>query len=143
MPTRAKRRPVHGFTLMELVVVIVLLGTVAAVVLRLQPQLFSAQAIGRDTLSGLEIQRACAERLLSVRRVQGYGAVQGSAAATPTCDGLGGVAGFAANPTVLLVDANATAVNSCSSATCTATITVSKTGSAATLPPLTLQLSQY
>ena len=133
----------QGFTLMEMVLAIVLLGVAAVVVLRLQPHLFAAQTAGRDEVTGLELQRACAERLLAVRRQQGYGAVQGSLGAAPSCNGLGGIGGFAANPTVVLMDAAASAVGACASATCTATISVPKTTGAAPLPPLVLQLSRY
>ena len=78
------------------------------------------------------------ERLLAVRRQIGYGQVT-----TGLCSTLGGVGGFG-NPTVTMVDAAATSIGNCSSATCTITIKVARTsGPAALLSPITLQLSAY
>jgi len=57
---------------------------------------------------------------------------------------MGGVGGFASNPSVTLTDAGDTGITTCSSATCTATISITKSaGPAAALRPLTLQLSAY
>lgn len=133
-----------GFTLFETVLVIALLTLASVVLMKLQPSVFKTQIAARDEVVGLEIQRACAERLLTVRRSVGYAAVQGSAASAPTCNGLGGTGGFAANPSVTLTDAAAATIANCTSATCTATITATKTsGPAAALPALTVRLSNY
>ncbi|WP_066336581.1 hypothetical protein [Azohydromonas lata] len=135
---RAAARP-RGFALLETVLVIGLLGLVAAGLLSMQPRVFATQNEARDQYVGLEIQRACAERLLGLRRQLGFTNVNAS-----LCNSLGGVGGFAANPGVALLDAAGTSITTCASATCTATITLARAnGAAAVLPALTLQLSAY
>lgn len=115
----------------------------------MQPHVFKTQTNGRDQFVGFELTRACAERLLAVRRQTGYGKVDDT-----LCRSMGGVGGFANNVNVSLAPStaasspmcsNASATcNVCSSATCTATIIIAKTTTpAATLTPLTLQLSAY
>ena len=105
----------------------------------MQPQVFKAQTTARDEFVGVELMRACAERLLAVRRNTGYVTV-----ADNLCNGMGGVGAFNSNLGVTLADASGTSITTCSSATCTATISVAKTTApAATLTPITLQLSAY
>lgn len=136
---RAGRCHAGGFTLFETILVIGVLTSVSLVLITMQPQVFRTQTNGRDQLVGLELMRACAERLLAVRRAAGYGSVTST-----LCDGMGGVGGFANNPTVTMIDAGGTAITTCSTATCTITILIAKTAApAATLSPLTLQLSAY
>ena len=128
-----------GFTLFETIVVIAMLTLVSLGLIAMQPQVFKTQTTGRDEFVGFELTRACAERLLAVRRQTGYGSVTNT-----LCNGMGGVGDFAANPTVTLADATNTAITACSSATCTATISIAKTsGPAAALTALTLRLSAY
>lgn len=139
------RRPARGFTLFETVLVIGLLTLAATILMKLQRGIFPAQAAARDELVGLEIQRACAERLLAVRRTLGYVQVKSGNDATATCYNLGnGLGNFVATPTVTLVDAGGATVTTCGSATCTATITVANaSGPAVPLPALTLRLTNY
>jgi len=132
-------RGARGFTLFETVFVIVLLALVAAVIKGMQPRIFETQTNGRDQYVGLELARGCAERLLAVRRRLGYGNVT-----TTTCNGMGGLGSFGANPTVALKGSDNSVLTACSTATCTATISVAKTsGPAASLAAITLQLSAY
>jgi Tfp pilus assembly protein PilV len=129
----------RGFTLFETVLVIAMLTAVSLGIMAMQPQVFKTQTAGRDQFVGFELTRACAERLLAVRRNTGYASVTNS-----LCNGMGGVGGFASNPTVTLTDANGNVITTCGSATCTATIIVAKSAApAATLTPITLQLSAY
>lgn len=122
--------------------VIALLAMVSAALLSMQPKVFLAQTNARDQYVGLEQMRACAERILAVRRSSGYASVTNA-----LCNGLGGQGAYALNPTVTLtVDSSATAVTTCSTGTvtCTATVTIAKTsGPAATVTPLTVQISVY
>jgi len=128
-----------GFTLFETIIVIGLLTLVSMGILAMQPQVFKTQTSGRDQYVGLELMKACAERLLAVRRHTGFASVTSS-----LCNGMGGIGGFANDHTVALRDAGNTAITTCSSATCTATITIDKTaGPAAALSAITLQLSAY
>jgi prepilin-type N-terminal cleavage/methylation domain-containing protein len=140
--SRRRRRCARGFTLIETIMVIALLGMVSATLLSMQPQVFRAQTNARDQYVGLEQMRACAERILSVRRTSGFASVT-----TALCNGLGGQGNYALNPTVTLtVDSSPTAVTTCSTGTvtCTATVSIAKTsGPAATLAPLTVQISVY
>lgn len=133
------RRRATGFTLIETIFVIVLLGMAAAAVLAMQPKILQTQNTGRDELVGQELVRACAERILAVRRHRGYTNVDNT-----LCDGMGGVGGFASNPTITMVDDAASAVTSCSSSACRITVVFAKTsGVAAYVVPVTLQLSYY
>ena len=128
-----------GFTLFETVLVIAILAAVSLGVLTMQPQIFKAQTTARDEFVGVELMRACAERLLAARRNSGYVTVANS-----LCNGMGGVGGFASNPTVTLVNANGNAITTCSSASCTATIIIAKSAApAAALMPITLRLTAY
>ena len=132
-------RQQRGFTLFETILVIGLLALVSTGLIAMQPSVFKTQTNGRDQAVGLELMRACAERLLAVRRHTGYGSVT-----TTLCDGMGGIGGFASNPTVTMTDTSNTAITACSSATCTVAIIIAKSsGPAAALTPVTLQLSNY
>lgn len=136
---RARRHRQRGFTLFETMVVIAILTAVSLGVLAIQPQVFKTQTAGRDEFVGFELTRACAERLLAVRRNTGFLSVTNS-----LCNGMGGVGGFATNPTVTLADSGGNAISTCSTATCTATIIAAKTSApAAPLTRITLQFSAY
>jgi type II secretory pathway pseudopilin PulG len=139
---RRGRRGALGFTLIETIMVIGLLGLVSASLLSMQPKVFLAQTNVRDQYVGLEQMRACAERILAVRRSSGYASVTNA-----LCNGLGGQGAYALNPTVTLTaDSNPAAVTTCSTGTvtCTATVSIAKTsGPAATVTPLTVQISVY
>ena len=135
----ARLRRQGGFTLFETVLVIAILTAVSLGIMAMQPQVFKTQTNGRDQFVGSELMRACAERLLAVRRATGFGSVTSS-----LCNGMGGVGDFASNPTVTLADVNGISLAACSTAACTATISIAKsTAPAATLTPITLQLSAY
>lgn len=128
----------RGFTLFETVLVIGLLALASVTLMKLQRNVFTTQTYGRDESVGSDLLRGCAERLLAVRRQIDYGQVSNT-----LCSTTGSVGGFG-NPTVTMVDASGTTITSCTSATCTITISVAKTsGQAALLTPITLQLSAY
>jgi hypothetical protein len=127
-----------GFTLFETVLVIGLLALASVALMKFHGAVFTTQTYGRDETVGNDLLRACAERLLSVRRNVGYTQVTNT-----LCSTMGNVGGFG-NPTVAMVDATSTTITSCSSAICTITISVAKSsGPAALLSPITLQLSAY
>ena len=142
---RPRRCHQQAFTLFETVLVIAILTAVSLGIMAMQPQVFKAQTTARDEFVGVELMRACAERLLAVRRNTGYVTV-----ANNLCNGMGGVGGFS-DPTVTLADASGSAITTCSNgictcsgATCTATIKVAKSAApAATLTPITLRLTAY
>lgn len=128
----------RGFTLFETIIVIALLALVSAGLLAMQPQVFKVQNDSRDQEVGLELMRACAERLLALRRTSSYGLVTST-----SCNGMGGIGGFASNLNVTLTDASNATVSTCASATCTATILATKTSGTASLVPLTVRLFSY
>lgn len=137
---RVRRRRQGGFTLFETILVIGILGLVSAVIAGIQPRVFATQTASRDEVAGVDLMRACAERLLAVRRNIGYTSVTNT-----LCNGIGGVGGFASNPGVTLTDAASATITSCSSATCTATIIIGKTATpaVAAFASITLRLSAY
>ena len=133
-----RRHRQGGFTLLETVLVIAILTLVSLGLLAMQPQVLKTQTTGRDQFVGLELMRACAERLLAVRRNVGYASVTNT-----LCNVIAGVGGFG-SPTVALTDAGGTTIVTCSTATCTATISIAKPPAATpALTRLTLQLSAY
>ena len=135
----APRRRPRGFTLFETILVIGILTLASIGIANLQPSIWKTQTTGRDQAVGYGLVQACAERLLAARRQSGLGAVTST-----LCNGMGGISGYAANPTVALLDASSATVTSCASATCTATITIAKSsGPAAVLSAITLRLSAY
>jgi type II secretory pathway pseudopilin PulG len=128
-----------GFTLFESVLVIGMLAAASAALLSMQPRVFAAQTAMRDTYMGQELQQACAERILAVRRQSGLVAVTSA-----LCNGMGGLSGFASNPTVALLDDTGATSCTATSVICTATIRVTKSsGPAAPLAAITLRMSQY
>jgi len=137
---RMRRHRQGGFTLFETVLVIGLLALVSAAIARMQPRVFATQTTGREEVVGVDLMRACAERLLAVRRNIGYTSVTNT-----LCNGMGGVGGFAINPTLTLTDAASATITSCSSATCTASIVIGKTATpaVAVFAPITVRLSAY
>ena len=130
--------PNGGFTLFETIIVLLILALVATGLITMQSKLWSTQSTTRNQTVRQDLTRACAERLLAIRRQMGYSSVTNT-----LCDGLGTTGGFPANPSVSLTDAAGTTITSCSSATCTASISISNTGGTVALLPLTLQMSSY
>jgi prepilin-type N-terminal cleavage/methylation domain-containing protein len=61
-----------GFTLLELVVVIVLLGVTSTAVIRLNGGLFKNGSSIRDLQSDTQLLQACAEQVMASRRLGGF-----------------------------------------------------------------------
>lgn len=139
---RGKPRPrarERGFTLVEAIFVAAMLGSAAAAILAIQPQVFQAQGVARDALVGQEIIRACGEKLLGLRRRGSYSSIT-----TASCNGLGGIGGFAANPSLTMFDKDDGSITACTTTACRIRITIAKTsGPAATVTPVTLRLTDY
>ena len=128
----------RGFTLIETLVVVVVLGIAASTIIVLQGDIFARQISNKDLQIGTQILQECAEQVLAIRRrapSAGYAAVT-----TAACNSLGNIGGFGV-PTVTLHDDSGSNVAACTSTLCTASITVGKDGSS--LAPITLRLSKY
>ena len=126
-----------GFTLIETMMVMVVLGIAATTIVSLQGNIFQGQANNKDMQVGVPLLQECAEQVLALRRqsVSGYATVTSSA-----CSGMGNYGGFGV-PVVTLRDDSNASVTACASTTCTATITIGKGGS--NLASITLRLANY
>ncbi len=129
-----------GFTLIETLMVVVVLGVAAATIVTLQGNIFVGQGANKDMQVGVHLMQECAEQVLAIRRrspATGYVAVT-----TAACAGLGNFGDFGV-PQVTLADDGGVSVSACASTSsyCTASITIGKDG--ANLSPITLRLSKY
>ena len=128
----------RGFTLIETLVVMVVLGIAAATIVALQGGIFARQSSNQDLQVGAQIVQECAEQVLALRRRTPSG---GYAAVTPAaCSALGNVGGFGVPLVTLRDDADAN-LAACASTYCTASITVGK--GASVIAPITLRLRRY
>lgn len=137
---RADRLPGSGgFTLVESIIVLVLLGIAAVAIVSMQGNIFYGQSGNKDLQVGVQLIQECAEQILATRRRAGYTSVTAA-----TCSALGNYGGFGA-PSVTLTDGNGASVTFCPSAssTCTAVISISLSAGGASLTPVTLQLTKY
>jgi prepilin-type N-terminal cleavage/methylation domain-containing protein len=81
-----------GFSLIELVVVIVLLGIAAVALLQQFSQAAGSLARNEQIQTAAQLAQGCAEHLLAVRRSEGYAIATGT-----DCSGLPGIAGYTTN----------------------------------------------
>lgn len=65
-------QPNRGFTLIEAVIVILMLGIAGAAMVMLQGSVFSQRELTRDQQIGAQLQQECAERFVVIRRTQGF-----------------------------------------------------------------------
>ena len=123
----------RGFTLIESILVVVLLGLAAATIISMQRNIFFSQDGNRDLEVGVQLMQECAEQILAIRRQSGYPVDAGA------CSTLGNTGGFGAPSVTVNADAGAAcpAGGTCSQVV----ISVSKTG--ASLTPVTLELVSY
>ena len=130
---------VHGFTLIELIVVVVILAIGAATVSLMVANAGRHQSGNRDFQVGTQLIQQCAEFILTKhRRDQTYFS---SLATSANCYGMATFGGWSAAPAVTI--ANHTGLAGCpTSGTCKlVTITLSKTDM--TLNSVNLILGQY
>lgn len=130
---------IKGFTLVETLLVMVVLGIAAVSIISLQGNIFSGQANNQTVQVGVQLMQECAEQILARRRssTTGYGY---SGVTTATC----GINSITSNvpsslgaPTVTLKDDTGSIVTTCATTICLVTI------STAGLTPITLQLVNY
>ena len=89
----------RGFTLVETLIVMVVLGIAAVTIISLQGNLFTGQAQNRNIVVGTQLMQECAELLLAKSRSNYNDSCLASGAAATTCCATITVAGYGA-PTV-------------------------------------------
>ena len=62
----------RGFTLVESIIVLVVLGIAAVGIISLQGRIFSGQSDMKDMQVGVQLMQECAEHILGARRAPGY-----------------------------------------------------------------------
>jgi len=125
----------RGFTLIESIIVLAVLGIAAAGIASMQGNIFSGRSDNRLIEVGTQLMQECAEQVLATRqRIGGYVLVT-----TSTCSSLGSFGGFSAPSVTITADTSAACP---AGGTCkTVVISVSKGGSS--LTPITLGLVSY
>ncbi len=81
---RASPNRCGGFTLVESIIVLVVLGIAAVGIISLQGRIFSGQSDIKNLQIGVQLMQECAEQVLATRRQSGYSA----APASGGCDGM-------------------------------------------------------
>ncbi len=79
-----------GFTLIESIIVMVVLGIAAVAIINLQGNIFFGQSGNRDLQVGVQLMQECAEKILSTRRDVGYGdaSLTDRTASASNCSGM-------------------------------------------------------
>ena len=85
-----------GFTIIEAVIVLLVIGVIALVLISLQGKLWSGSLAGNQYQAATLAQQQCAEKILTVRRRVGYDAVT-----TATCNELPSIQGVSATVSIL------------------------------------------
>ena len=125
----------EGFTLVESIIVMVLLGIAAATIISMQGNIFYGQSENKDLQVGVQLMQECAEQIFATRRRAGY-----TSALTTSCLNLVAYGGFDL-PSVTKTDNNGNSPCASASSTCTVVISLSKGGSS--LTPIILRLTKY
>ena len=132
-----RNRAVRGFTLIETILVMVVMGIAAATIAVMSSKIFDSQTINQDMQIGLKLMQECAEHVLAERR-----ATASFSTFTPDCTALPNLSadltgrGFS-KPTAASADLNAAP---CPTGTCKqVTVTVAIPG-ASNLNPITILL---
>lgn len=103
---KAGRRSARGFTLIELVILIVVMAVAAASMMSMNIGIFSGQTDSQTMEVGAGLMQECAEMILAQRQKNGFSAaaLADSTSATTLCAG----AAFASHaaPTVTVTDAS-------------------------------------
>lgn len=89
-----RRFSVRGFTLIETLIVMVVLGVAAVTIASLTGNLFVGQAANRDIVVGTQLMQQCAEKIMAVRRSSAASAGYSNLNVS-SCDGLPAPTGYA------------------------------------------------
>lgn len=124
-----------GFTLVETLIVMVVLGIGAVAIISLQGNIFSGQSANQTIQVGVQLMQECAEQILAKRRsvTNGYG--YSSIVESTVCSTLGNYGGIVGVPIVTATPDVGTA-GTCTSASSTCLVTITIAG----LTSITLQL---
>lgn len=100
----------RGFTLIESIIVLILLGIASIGIISLQGNIFSGQGVNKNLIVSAQLMQECAEQILATRRTGGFNAapLADSAAATGSCSGIT-LAGYSA-PAVTITAGNSTTI---------------------------------
>ncbi len=129
----------RGFTLIELVVIIVLLSITSAAIIHLNGGLFKSDNSIRDLQSDTQLLQACAEHVISTRRLSGF---NGTPDFDASCEALP-VATKSDNNNFEITTTSTYTGNSCPiNATCQL-VEIKVNSTMGTIGPMTLQLMKY
>jgi len=131
-------RTQRGFTLIETVIVILLLGIASAAVISLNGGLYKNVQQTRNVQSDTQLLQACAEYVMVSRRLSGFNSAPNYDAA---CEGLPIVAPNS-NKFAITTTLNYTG-SSCPTGAVCQSVTISVNSTASTVGPVTLQLVKY
>ena len=92
-----------GFTLVETIIVMVVLGIASVAIASLSSNIFFGQAASKDIQVGTQLMQECAEQVLAVRRASGYSAITSSSFGTTLCGGMTAFGGYSI-PSVSFTD---------------------------------------
>lgn len=108
----------RGFTLIELVAIIVLLSVAAVTIFPMFAQTGRSIATNQETQTGAQLAQACAEKIMALRRGAGGYAAIVTGNNTGVCNtGFAAIAGFTTAPTVNVTAHNSASLAACPSAT--------------------------
>jgi prepilin-type N-terminal cleavage/methylation domain-containing protein len=129
---------VRGFTLVEMIMVIVLLGIAGVGISSMQGSLFTGAASVKDMQVRVPMMLECAEQVLAVRRFteDGYAAVNATAFGTNLCGGATVPAGYSI-PTVTITEGYTGPA--CPTGSTCKLVAITQNG----MTPLTLMLMDY
>jgi prepilin-type N-terminal cleavage/methylation domain-containing protein len=132
-------RRARGFTLVEMIMVIVLLAIAGAGISSLQGNLFTGASSVKDMQVRTPIMLECAEQVLAVRRFteDGYAAVNTAAFGTNLCGGMTAPSGYTV-PSVTITEGYTGPACPSGSSNCKLVV-ISQNG----MTPLTLMLMDF
>ena len=129
----------RGFTLLESIIVLLLMGIAAAAIISLQGSIFHGKSDNKTLEIGAQLMQECAEQVLATRRLSGYANVNTSTCNISTITA--NVPGGFGAPSVTVTSDDGGAACPVNSNCKQVQIFVSTAG--VTLTPITLELVNY
>jgi prepilin-type N-terminal cleavage/methylation domain-containing protein len=128
----------EGFTLIEMVIVILLLGITSTAIISLNRGMFSNAGNMRELQTNVQLLQACAERVRTLRYLSGFN--QTSTDYDTACEALPLVS---ANSNKFLVTNVSTTASSCPSGATCQLVEIKVNGTLGSIGPISLQFMQY